>query len=113
MSYLYGFFKGNHIMWKDLFYFTKGEKNAVFILILLIVLIFVFTVIRPYLFTSNEAGIDYDRHKNEYLSFIDSLTIREKKLAYDKKTYYSARNIPVQLFEFNPNTIDSASFTRL
>ena len=100
-------------MWKDLFYFTKGEKKAVFILIIIIVLLLVFTVMQPYLFAPDRAFPDNEQSKNEYLSFIDSLQLKEKRYTSDKKSYFPTANTPIQLFEFNPNTIDSASFVRL
>ncbi len=97
-------------MWKDFFFFSRTEKRGI---ILLSILILVFVVIR--FFSGNntdkslEADIDFDK---EYADFMASLKeTQEEPVRASTNNNYKQKTIT--LFIFNPNTTDSATFTRL
>ena len=94
--------------WKDLFYFTRTERRGILILLALIVLV----LVAFWLIPQRERIADTDEtFKEEYAAFIASLHERNK----NRKTDYARRRPTreVVLAPFDPNTTDSAGFTRL
>ena len=120
-------------MWKDFFYFSKGQRIGIIVLIVLIVLVIVANYTLSYFFTSSQKDgtaflVEADRFKNSLVSR-DSIRQAEwqqkyearqreyeekyrhnafypSSKTYDKKQTYS-------LFPFDPNVTDSVGFVRL
>ena len=97
---------------KDYFYFSKGEKNGLIVLMILIVLLFVL----PYLFVlfpSKETPIT-NEYKAEIELFSNSLTLSEEP-DYNNRLdqYIIERYDSLNLFLFNPNTTSSENFKKL
>ena len=120
-------------MWKDFFYFSRGQRAGIIVLIVLIALSLTANYTLPIFFPVTEkAGTAFlqeaERFKKSLVSR-DSLRqadwqrrseerqrlYEEKYKQYHFKTLYKASDTkPVYtLFQFNPNTIDSAGFVRL
>jgi DNA uptake protein ComE-like DNA-binding protein len=97
-------------MWKDVLYYSKKEKRAVFVLIVLIVLLYFTSKMLPYFLRSEHDNIDLSLYKTEHPEFFeineDNQTASENKMQHTE-----IRDI--QLFKFDPNTIDSVSLIRL
>lgn len=94
--------------WKDWLYFTRTERRGIFILLALIVLV----LVAFWLIPQRERATDTDEtFKEEYAAFIASLHERNQ----NRKADYARRrpSREVVLAPFDPNTTDSAGFTRL
>lgn len=113
-------------MWKNFFYFSKGQRIGIIVLISLIIIVLIANVALPLFFPREEMP------KNAFLSevkaFKKTLVSRDsvrqamwqQKYADRYKQYQhyqdpsSAKHeLPYSLFTFDPNTIDSVGFTRL
>lgn len=95
-------------MWKDLFYFSRGERKGIVILIILLI-----SVIGFNLHLSN-TEIEADEHSAAQLRECNDFlaSVREKELNRQKKHYTKEKEEAI-LFPFDPNTADSAALTRL
>ena len=108
-------------MWKNFFHFNRGQRIGILFLLTLIVLtLFLFWLI-PYFFQPKTEVADTGFLK-EAAQFRESLVEMErtKKRNYeDFDTYYKPfpkrtfAETKYELFEFDPNTADSATFVRL
>jgi len=97
---------------KDFFYFTKGERNGIFGLIILILLIII--VPKIFLHHLSETKTNAEAFKKEILAFENSLYTKEKenyKNRLDK--YIEARYDTLNLFYFDPNITSDESFKKL
>lgn len=118
-------------MWKDFFYFSRGQRAGIIVLLVLIVLIFAANYFLPHFFPVVDR--DDSAFQAEVTAFKKSLVSRdslrqaewqrryeERRLSYEEK-YKTQNSFPVHetkkdaytLFVFDPNTIDSAGFVRL
>jgi len=120
-------------MWKDFFYFSRGQRVGIIVLILLIVLALAANYILPYYFPVTERTDA--KFSAEVLAFKKSLVSRdslrqaewqrqkeERQREYEEKyknnyPSYPTKTYPLKesyvLSTFDPNTIDSAGFVRL
>ncbi|MCL1943961.1 MAG: helix-hairpin-helix domain-containing protein [Candidatus Azobacteroides sp.] len=98
-------------MWKDLFYFTRKEKKAVFVLIGLIILLSFSSLMIPYFLALKQSPVDYRKDIEAYIEFRESLQRMEEKSRSGNNTRIEPHK--PALFIFNPNTADSSSFIRL
>ncbi len=109
-------------MWKNFFYFPKGQQIAIITLIILIIIVTGLSVVVPYLSKPEEPENDPafisevdDFMKN--LQSTDSLRKLEWENKYERRfpdyTYESDKKPLVQLFKFNPNDADSITFIKL
>lgn len=99
-------------MWKDFFYYSKGERRAVILLIVLIVLILGLQVVIPFVGRGVVAeGVSRDSFA-EMDSFLAGIREMEVKrvVAYSKEK--SSRR-EVVLSPFDPNSADSIELSRL
>ena len=121
-------------MWKDFFYFSRGQRAGIIILIVLIVLALAANYVLSYYFPITEKSDA--KFQTEVLAFKHSLVSRdslrqidwqrqkeERQRLYEEKyknnytpfpesKTYSKKESSV-LSTFDPNTIDSAGFVRL
>lgn len=109
-------------MWKDFFYFSRGQRSGIVLLLLLIALSIAIDTFLPRFYHEEE-------NKDtgfliEVSDFRKSLVKRDslRKLAWDEKYKfeyspkafsYNNKTESYTLFEFNPNVIDSTQFVRL
>lgn len=109
-------------MWKDFFYFSRGQRSGIILLLLLIALSIAIDTFLPRFYHEEE-------NKDtgfliEVSDFRKSLVKRDslRKLAWDEKYKfeyspkafsYNNKTESYTLFEFNPNVIDSTQFVRL
>ncbi len=118
-------------MWKDFFYFSKGQRTGIIVLIILIVLALIANYSLPLFFSVSEKdgtaflkeaevfkksliSRDSLREVDRQLKYEERQRMYEEKYkknsssytAFDKKQNYT-------LFQFDPNTIDSITFVRL
>ncbi len=109
-------------MWKDFFYFSRGQRLGIVLLMLLIALSIAIDTFLPRFYP--EEVNPNSGFLNEVSEFRKSLVSRDslRKLAWDEKykyeysgkKFYDFKKPEVYtLFEFNPNLIDSAQFVRL
>ena len=118
-------------MWKDFFYFSRGQRVGIIVLVLLIFLALVVNYSLPYFFPVTED--DGTAFLNEAKAFKKSLISRDSLRQADWQRKYEERQrlfeekyknfkpYPVYekkkdvytLFSFDPNTLDSTGFTRL
>lgn len=121
-------------MWKDFFYFSRGQRIGIVTLIALIVLSLVTNYTMKYFFTVNEK--DNSAFLTEAAAFKKSLVSRdslrnlewkrkyeERQRMYEEKYrnnfYYPSfasherKKEAYTLFNFDPNVIDSVGFVRL
>ena len=89
-------------MWKDLFSFSRRERNGILVLLFLIVVIFFSS--KLYLFFYEKETIDYSEFESQISKF-------EKSLKRKSNSINSFENITP--FLFNPNTISSDSLELL
>ena len=105
-------------LFKDYFYFSRGEKRGILILIAAICIVF----LAGYLISAwqlrecispDDMAIQADAEQ-EYEEFIASLKEKEQHRERQYTTYKKQEeNPPVILASFNPNTADSITFRRL
>lgn len=123
---LTSYIKSEFIMWKNFFYFSKGQRIGIIILISLIIIVLMANFALPLFFPRD------DMPKNAFLSEVKAFkktlvsrdSIRQamwqQKYADRYKNYQHYQNpssdkheLPYSLFTFDPNAIDSVGFTRL
>lgn len=111
---------------KDFFYFNRSQRTGMLVLVILIVLSILSFWLMPYFFKSEKENEEEDtKFLTEASRFKSSLVEKEKRRAleyqnkyrhYERFNYrnndYSANN-NYQLFPFDPNKADSATFVRL
>ncbi len=111
-------------MWKDYFYFTKGQRNGLIALISLLILVNLANHFLPHYYSSQAKEEIDTTYINQAIRFKASLIASKQGFSYPKhysaKNYYSnyerqewEKPTPVKLFAFNPNEIDSAGFVSL
>lgn len=95
-------------MWKDYFYFTRGERKGIIILIISIVSVIGFN------FYLSQTEVETDNVSDEELEtckeFIAS--VREKEQSKRTNRYHKEER-EIVLVPFDPNIADSATFVRL
>ena len=113
-------------MWKNFFYFSKGQRIGIIVLIVLIIIVLIANFALPLLFSREEVP------KNAFLSEVEAFkktlvwrdSVRQamwqQKYADRYKQYQNYQNptsakreLTYSLFTFDPNTVDSVGFTRL
>ncbi|HLP04975.1 MAG TPA: helix-hairpin-helix domain-containing protein [Paludibacter sp.] len=110
-------------MWKDYFYFSRGQRNAIVLLLILIAVAFVLDVCLPFILpppVGNSTGFlnEVEVFRKTLLDR-DSLIRVARQQLYEKKYEEQFRRQDAigesghKLFAFDPNTIDSAAFVRL
>ena len=120
-------------MWKDFFYFSRGQRTGIIVLVVLIALALIANYTLPYFFPVTEKDgtaflKEAERFKKSLISR-DSLRqvnwqhkYEERQRQYEEKykqnSFYSSsksfdKKATYTLFTFDPNTIDSAAFVRL
>ena len=109
------------MVWKDYFYFSKSQRRGIIVLIALILVALLSTFLMPYFIKENDKAENTVFLKDAE-KFKASLTEKERTRqnqwdnysdfhkSYTKKSTETAR---YQLFAFDPNTADSATFVRL
>ena len=99
-------------MWKDLFFFSKREKQGI---IVWVVLIFIVICINVFLrYTRNNEGVenDYEAFEREYAPFVASLKVIEEEQEAESFSPIE-HDKDFALFTFDPNVADSLTFRRL
>lgn len=111
------------IMWKDFFYFSKGQRTGIVFLIVLILVVLGINYTLPYFYTSTVK--DGSAFLSEVETFKKSLVSRDSLLKVKWQLDYEARYkkyqtypkynkiAPYSLFMFDPNKVDSATYVRL
>jgi competence ComEA-like helix-hairpin-helix protein len=109
-------------MWKDFFYFSKGQRTAIIVLICLIIgtvaIELLLTYFIPQQEQSNSNFLDEAQRFEQTLVSRDSLRRAQWEQKYDsifqnKKEFVKKEAAEYSLFKFDPNTVDSATFVRL
>lgn len=111
-------------MWKDFFYFSKGQRTGIVVLILLILFVVVLNVFLPRIISPNPEPTA--EVQAEMLAFrsnlrsLDSLRAVTRQQEYESRfrSNYAFRDFgekqtAYSLFPFDPNTADSATFVKL
>lgn len=117
-------------MWKDFFYFSKGQRVGIIVLLVLILLAIGVNYLMPLFFPIQQQ--DGRKFLSEVEQFKKSLVSRdslrqlewqkqseERQREFEEKYHSFAQNKPVKqtdrytLFSFDPNVLDSAGFVRL
>jgi DNA uptake protein ComE-like DNA-binding protein len=91
--------------WKDFFFFSKGEKNGILVLICLIAIVLAMNRGLPYCFRKESADVSV--YQGEIKEFKESMERKEGQLKY------SSVGVQGELFRFDPNKLDSTGFIRL
>jgi competence ComEA-like helix-hairpin-helix protein len=114
-------------MWKDFFYFSKGQQIGIIVLLVLILLVTALRITLPYLLPSTSDAFDTtfvakaETFKKSLLS-LDSIQQAERQRQFEERyaTYkfnyqkdFSNKTAHYSLFNFDPNTADSATFVQL
>lgn len=106
-------------LFKDFFYFTRGEKRGILILIAAICIVFLGGYLISARQRRNQMSPD-DRSlqatsQQAYEEFITSLEEQEQsgKKQYTSYKQKNEESIPIILTSFNPNTADSITFRHL
>lgn len=102
---------------KDFFYFSRGERHGILVLIIGIAAVFLSGYIYSYLreqqsFTG-EDKVQQAIAIKEYETFANSIEEQEKEWEKQYPKYSSKGAQNVFLTSFNPNTADSSTFRRL
>lgn len=94
----------------NFFHFNKQERNGVFMLCVIVVLLFVLKLLLP-VFAGNDANIQFitTEIKNQSQFVIDSVTSKEVFEEAKIKT----NEVAAELFVFNPNTISENDAQKL
>jgi len=110
-------------MWKDFFYFTKGQRTGIIVLIILILIALTANYSLKYFFPVTEN--DGTAFLKEVEVFKKSLVSRDSILKVNRQRLYEERykkypsfpsykkEFPYSLFPFDPNSADSNTFVRL
>ncbi|WP_281644314.1 helix-hairpin-helix domain-containing protein [Bacteroides zoogleoformans] len=105
-----------HNPFRSFFYFSRGERRGILVLMAVIILIFLTGLLYPYL--RQESLSPEEKRKQaasvaEYEAFLASIEEKEPQRK-QRSTPYPAKYIPPPTpVSFNPNTADSALFCRL
>jgi DNA uptake protein ComE-like DNA-binding protein len=118
-------------MWKDFFYFTKGQRAGIIILITLIVIVLIANFLLPMFFQKPEKKnpdfivevhqFEKSLHSRESIrQALWQKQYKDRQLAYEEKYKNLYKNYtvytkpePVVLSAFDPNTLDSSGFVKL
>lgn len=109
-------------MWKEFFYFSKGQRIAIVVLICLIISTIAVELLLPYFIPQQEQPksdfFDEAKRFEQTLVSRDSLRRAQWEQKYDSifqpnKKYAKKEAETYSLFKFDPNTADSATFVRL
>lgn len=109
-------------MWKDFFYFSKGQRTAIIVLICLIISTIAVEFLLPYFIPPQEQSksnfLDEAKRFEQTLVSRDSLRRAQWEQKYDSifqnnKEFVKKEAEKYSLFKFDPNTADSATFVRL
>jgi len=110
-------------MWKDFFYFSKGQRTGIIVLIVLIVLVIIANYSLPYFFPVTEK--DGSAFLSEVETFKKSLVSKDSLQKVIRQRQYEERynkynkfpsykkESSYSLFTFDPNNVDSITFVRL
>lgn len=106
-------------MWKNFLFFSSSQRAGIIVLFVLILLLWV--VRQVWVAQTETATIHYtdstfvQEWENFKLSLvsIDSLRRLERQSRYHRRDFQHPRTPSVELFPFNPNTIDSTGMVRL
>ena len=123
----------HRVMWKDFFYFSKGQRIGIIVLMVLIVVALVVNYTLPYFFQTKPSDGTVFLHEAE--TFKRSLVSRDSLHNVLREQQYEKRqrlfeeqyqkykilhpfpsfkkNIPYSLFTFDPNVVDSTAFVTL
>ena len=93
---------------KNYFYFSRGQKIGVTVLLCFIALLLAANWLLPNIF-DNKNRIEDSRFMQEVAAFKTSLKDRKFAAKYIKNDNFSKK----KLFKFDPNTLDSAGFVSL
>lgn len=102
-------------MWehlKDIFYFSRGEKNGIIVLLCILVTLIVFPYVSA-IFISNEEKIN--KEFEEKIAIFKESLVEVNKTDYNNRLnqYIIERYDSIELFHFNPNTASSEDFKKL
>ena len=108
-------------MWKDFLYFSKSQRIGVIVLIILILIVIILNMVLPFFFKDNYVDTKF---LSEAKSFQKNLVLRDsnekleryRKYKENYQKYYTSEKYNVtayKLFSFDPNLLDSVSFTQL
>ena len=117
-------------MWKDFFYFSRGQRTGIIVLVVLIVLALIVNYTLPFFFPVTEKdGTAFLKEAESFkksLVSLDSIRKANWQQQYEERQRQYAekykQNSPYKtfdkkatytLFPFDPNTTDSAAFVRL
>jgi competence protein ComEA len=109
-------------MWKDFFYFSKGQRTAIIVLICLIIITIAVEFLLLYIIPPQEQSksdfFDEAKRFEQTLVSRDSLRRAQWEQKYDSifqnnKEFVKKETEKYSLFKFDPNTVDSATFVRL
>lgn len=108
-------------MWKDFFYFTKGQRIGIVVLLVLIVIIYAACYFYPY--PVPETNLSDKKFTDEARCFEQGLVLRDSirhaqwdsafRQQYNKPEYIHKQAEKYTLFSFDPNKADSATFVKL
>lgn len=108
-----------HSPFRDFFYFSRGERCGIFVLITVIIIVFLSGYFYSY-WKKNQPPTEEEIHRQalavaECDAFIASIQEKEKEKHWEKRfPQYSNKQAPdIVLASFNPNTADSMTFRRL
>ena len=98
-------------MWKDFFYFSKGERKAIVFLLGMIVTIIGVWLVSPYLIeeSSKETGQESFEEMERFLAGIQTIE-HKRNASFNKKEDVKRK---VKLAPFEPNLTDSIEFLQL
>lgn len=108
-------------MWKDFFYFTKGQRIGIIMLVVLVIITFTACYIYPLLVpetkTSDNKFLDEARRFEQGLVLRDSIRKAQwdstYQKQYERQTYPQKPVEKYSLFRFDPNKADSSTFVQL
>lgn len=101
-------------MWKDFFYFTRGERQGILLLLVLIILVYSFPLLWN-TWTKDEEGKTAVNEclKEEHLQFIANTDSTKRKKKQWKDWNKNVTNHKLLLHPFDPNTADSLELTSM
>lgn len=110
-------------MWKDFFYFSKGQRVGIIVLVSLIILVLIANYTITFFF-SEKTNTD-NTFISEVEAFKKTLVLRDSMQQFERQRQYEERfknfqtfppyqkEVAYTLFPFDPNTADSSSLCRL
>ncbi len=100
-------------MWKDLFYFTKTERQGIIVLVVLVIGTFSVPQLFQLFFPAEENNPEEEKFEKEYDKFMASLKEVKRSSKYTKKPTLPYPKREIKLSVFDPNTADSITFLTL